>query len=98
MMPTRMEEELRKPLVQCLKKRMTTSTKTASSRFSTEPKSLAALPPPKELTPTEMRDRPMDSTTVPVTTGGNSLRRGFRKTPSTLSNRPPRMDAPIMAP
>ena len=77
---------------------MTTSTKTASSRFSTEPKSLAALPPPKELTPTEMRDRPMDSTTVPVTTGGNSLRRGFRKTPSTLSNRPPRMDAPIMAP
>ena len=40
----------------------------------------------------------MDRTTVPVTTGGNSLRRGFRKTPSTLSNRPPRMDAPIMAP
>ena len=40
----------------------------------------------------------MDRTTVPVTTGGKSLRRGFRKTPSTLSKRPPRMDAPIMAP
>ena len=97
-MPTRMEEELRKPLVQCLNKRMTTSTKTASSRFSTEPKSLAALPPPKELTPTEIRDRPMDSTTVPVTTVGKNLRKGLRKKPSTVSNRPPRMEAPMMAP
>jgi len=57
-MPMRMAEELKKPLVQCLKKRMTTSTKTASNRFSMEPKSLAALPPPKELTPTEISDRP----------------------------------------
>ena len=59
---------------------------------------LAALPPPKELTPTEIRDRPMDSTTVPVTTEGKNLRRGLRKKPSTVSNRPPRMEAPMMAP
>ena len=97
-MPMRMEEELRKPVVQCLKNRITTSTNTASSRFSAEPKSLAALPPPKELTPTEIRDRPMDSTTVPVTTEGKNLRRGLRKKPSTVSNRPPRMEAPMMAP
>ena len=97
-MPIRMEEELRKPVVQCLKKRMTTRTKRASSRFSTEPKSFAPLPPPKELMPTEISDRPMDRTTVPVTTDGKSLRRGLRKMPSTLSNRPPRMDAPMMAP
>ena len=98
MMPMRMEEELRKPVVQCLRNRMTTSTKIASSRFSTEPKSFAPLPPPNELMPTEISDRPMDSTTVPVTTEGNSLRRGLRKTPRTLSKMPPRMDAPIMAP
>ena len=98
MMPTRMEEELKKVLPECLHTRMTTSTKMASSRFSVEPKSLAVLPPPKEFTPTEIRLRPMESTTVPVTTGGRSLRRGFKKKPSTVSNRPPMMEAPIMAP
>ena len=97
-MPMRMAEELRKPVVQCLKIRMTTSTNRASSRFSTEPKSLALLPPPKELMPTEISDRPMDSTTVPVTTGGKNLRRGLRKKPSTLSKMPPMMEAPMMAP
>ena len=94
----RMAEELRKPVVQCLKNRMTTSTNSARSRFSTEPKSLALLPPPKELMPTEISERPMESTTVPVTTGGKNLRSGFRKKPSTLSKIPPMMDAPMIAP
>ena len=40
----------------------------------------------------------MDITTVPVTTLGKNLRSGFKKKPSTVSNRPPMMDAPIMAP
>ena len=43
-------------------------------------------------------DRPILSTTVPVTTAGKNLRSGLRKKPSTVSNRPPRMDAPIIAP
>ena len=97
-MPIRMAEELRKPVVQCLKNRMTTRTNSASRRFSMEPKSFALLPPPKELMPTEISDRPMDRTTVPVTTGGKNLRRGLRKKPSTLSKIPPMIDAPIMAP
>ena len=66
--------------------------------FSIEPKSFAELPPPKELMPTEISDRPILSTTVPVTTAGKNLRSGLRKKPSTVSNRPPRMDAPIIAP
>jgi len=53
------------------------------------PKSAALLPLPKEFTPGEIRLRPMESTTVPVTTGGKKRRRGFRKKPSTVSNRPP---------
>ena len=85
-------------LPECLQIRMTTSTKMASSRFSTEPKSCAVLPPPKEFTPTEIKLRPMESTTVPVTTEGSSLRSGFRKKPSTVSNRPPIRDAPMIAP
>ena len=40
----------------------------------------------------------MESTTVPVTTGGKNLRSGFRKKPSTLSKIPPMMDAPMIAP
>ena len=40
----------------------------------------------------------MDMTTVPVTTEGKNFRRGFRKKPSTPSNRPPMMEAPIIAP
>ena len=98
MMPSRMEEELVKPVVPCLKKRIMARTKTASSRFSIEPKSLAVLPPPKELIPTEIRLRPMDMTTVPVTTAGKNLRRGFRKKPRMPSKMPPMMDAPMMAP
>ena len=97
-MPNRMAEELTKPVKPCLKIRIITSTKIASSRFSMEPKSLAELPPPKELMPTEIRLRPMDMTTVPVTTEGKNFRRGFRKKPSTPSNRPPMMEAPIIAP
>ena len=65
-------------------------------KISMEPKSFALLPPPKELIPTEISERPMESTTVPVTTGGKNLRRGLRKKPSTLSKMPPMMDAPIM--
>ena len=53
---------------------------------------------PKELIPTEIKLRPMDNTTVPVTTAGKNLRNGFKKNPSTPSNKPPIIDAPIMAP
>ena len=98
MMPTRMEDALRKPVVACLTARMTISTTSARHKFSTEPKSFALLPPPKELTPTLMRLSPMESTTVPVTTDGKNRRSGFRKKPSTVSNRPPMMEAPMMAP
>ena len=37
-------------------------------------------------------------TTVPVTTAGKNLRSGFKKNPSTPSNRPPMIDAPMIAP
>ncbi len=96
--PSKMEEELSTPFVPCLKSKITIRTNRARQRFSTEPKSLALLPPPKVLIPTEIRLKPMDKTTVPVTTAGENLRRGFRKNPNTVSIRPPRMEAPIMAP
>ena len=48
--------------------------------------------------PTEIRLRPIDITTVPVTTAGKNFRRGFKKKPSTVSKSPPIMDAPMIAP
>ena len=98
MIPMRIAELLAIPLVQCFTVRITTRTKIARRRFSIEPKSFAPLPPPKELIPTEIRDSPMDNTTVPVTTAGKNLRSGLIKNPRTLSKRPPRIDAPMIAP
>ena len=97
-MPTRMEDALKNPVVACLTAKMTTNTMSARHRFSNEPKSLALLPPPKVFTPTLIRLKPMESTTVPVTTAGKNRRSGLRKKPSTASNRPPMMEAPMMAP
>ena len=97
-MPAKMEEALTKPVVACFTARMTMSTMSAKHRFSNEPKSGAVLPPPKALTPTLIRLKPMESTTVPVTTAGKKRRRGFRKKPRTASNKPPMSDAPMMAP
>ena len=96
--PNKIEEELKNPFVQCLKINITISTKSASSRFSIEPKSSALFPPPKELIPTEIRLKPMDITTVPVTTDGKNFRSGFKKNPSTVSKKPPKIDAPMIAP
>ena len=95
---TKIEEEFKKVLPECLQIRMTTSTKMASSRFSTEPKSCAVLPPPKEFTPTEIKLRPMESTTVPVTTEGSSLRSGFRKKPQHCLKQAADQGAPMIAP
>ena len=97
-MPQRMQEVEVMPLVKCLRTTMTVSTSSPSSRLGTEPKSLAPLPPAKELTPTLMRLNPMASTTLPVTTGGKNFRRGLIKKPSAASHRPPIMPAPMMAP
>ena len=87
-----------KPFVPCLKKRIIASTKIANNKFSMEPKSFALLPPPKELIPTEIKLKPIDNTTVPVTTAGKNFLRGFKKKPRIPSKRPPIMDAPIIAP
>ena len=97
MIPNRMQEVLVSPLVKCLRITIMTSTTSPTNRFSSDPKSLLALPPAKELTPTLIRLRPMDSTTVPVTTGGKNFRRGLMKKPSTASHRPPTRLAPRMA-
>ena len=59
---------------------------------------LLLFPPPNELIPTEIRLSPIDMTTVPVTTDGKNLRSGFKKKPRTVSNRPPMIDAPMIAP
>ena len=40
----------------------------------------------------------MDITTVPVTTDGKNFRSGFKKNPSTVSKKPPKIDAPMIAP
>ena len=56
-----------------------------------KPKSLLALPPAKEFTPTLIKLRPMESTTVPVTTGGKNFRRGLIKKPRAASHSPPTM-------
>ena len=97
-MPTKMDDALRKPFVACFTARITTSTTSARHRFSAEPKSTAVLPPPNAFTPTLIRLRPIDSTTVPVTTGGKNRRSGRMKKPMTASNRPPISDAPMRAP
>ena len=39
----------------------------------------------------------MDITTVPVTTDGKNFRSGFKKNPSTVSKKPPKIDAPMIA-
>ena len=98
MMPMRIEEALRKPPVACFTHRMTARTMRARQKFSKEPKSTALLPPPKALTPTLMRLKPMERTTVPVTMDGKNLRNGFKKKPRTVSKRPPMIEAPMMAP
>ena len=94
----KIEEELKIPFPQCFITRITISTNVASAIFSMEPKSLAVLPPPKELIPTEIKDRPMERTTVPVTTDGKNFLKGFKNAPRTVSIRPPKIDAPIIAP
>ena len=76
---TKIEEEFKKVLPECLQIRMTTSTKMASSRFSTEPKSCAVLPPPKEFTPTEIKLRPMESTTSAGNDRGQQLAQRLQK-------------------
>ena len=97
-MPAKIEEALTKPVVACLTAKMTIKTTSAKHRFSREPKSTALLPPPKALTPTLIRLKPMESTTVPVTIDGKNLRSGFKKKPRTASNKPPMSEAPMMAP
>ena len=97
-MPSKMDEELKNPFVKCLKNKITASTNNASNRFSIEPKSAALFPPPNELIPTEIRLSPIDITTVPVTTAGKNRRSGFKKKPKTVSNNPPIIEAPMIAP
>ena len=43
------------------------------------------------------RDRPMVNTTVPVMTGGNSMRIFFTKIPTSTATTPPTSMAPAMA-
>ena len=98
MIPMRIAELLAIPFVQCFTIRITTRTKSARRRFSMDPKSFAPFPPPNELIPTEIRESPMDKTTVPVTTAGKNFRSGLMKNPRTPSKRPPITDAPMIAP
>ena len=97
MIPQRIQEVDVIPFVKCFSTTMTVSTRRPSSRLGTEPKSLAPLPPAKELTPTLIRLSPMASTTLPVTTGGKNFRRGLIKKPRAASHTPPTMAAPTMA-
>ena len=96
--PNRIEADERIPLVKCLRRMMENNTAKPISRLVSEPKSLLLLPPPNELTPTLIRDRPIAVTTVPVTTLGKKRRRGLSRNPRTISKRPPIMQAPRIAP
>ena len=81
-----------------MKATITIRTRVPRKRFSTEPKSGTVLPPPpKEFTPTAISERPIERTTVPVTTGGKNLLSGLRQNPNTPSNIPPIIQAPIIA-
>ena len=86
------------PLVKCLRIIIQISTARPIRRLVGEPKSPLLLPPPKELIPTLISDKPIAVTTVPVTTLGKNLRSGFNKNPRIISNIPPSRDAPRMAP
>ena len=52
-----------------------------SIQFVAEPKFSLPLPPPKELAPTERREKPMEVTTLAATIGDISLIQYFAKRP-----------------
>ena len=66
-------------------------------QFVAEPKFSLPLPPPKELAPTERREKPMEVTTLAATIGDISLIQYFAKRPRTPSTIPPTRTAPTMA-
>ena len=65
-------------------------------QFVAEPKFSLPLPPPKELAPTERREKPMEVTTLAATIGDISLIQYFAKRPRTPSTIPPTRTAPTM--
>ena len=66
-------------------------------QFVAEPKFSLPLPPPKELAPTERREKPMEVTTLAATIGDISLIQYFAKRPRIPSTIPPTRTAPTMA-
>ena len=66
--------------------------------FCPLPKSLAPSPPPKDLAPTESREKPMEVTTTAETMGEMALRHQVAVSPRRTSNRPPTRTAPMTAP
>ena len=97
-MPMSTEAMEGKPLKPCLNTRMAIRVMRPSSRFHRLPKSLTPEPPAKKLMPTEISERPMAMTTVPVTTGGKNFLRGLMRKPRPISNTPPTIQAPMSTP
>jgi len=85
---------LEKPFVNCLNISIVIKTMNPKMRFDGDPRSAAPTPPPKYFTPMGISERPIASTTVPVTSGGKYFLKGFKKRPNTASNNPPIRDAP----
>ena len=59
-----------------------------------EPKSGEPFPPAREVIPVGSKERPIVSTTVPVTILGKYFLKGFIKQPNTAQNNPPINVAP----
>ena len=78
----------------CLKKTTVIRTTVPISKFSKEPKSGAPTPPAKLLIPTGNSERPIESTTTPVTIGGKNFLTLLIISPRSPSKIPPIKAAP----
>src|SRR3990167_5657598 len=93
-MPISTETLTQKPRRKRLISRMVNNTRAAMARYCSAPNSLAALPPPAQLSATGNSDRPMAVITVPVTSGGKKCTIRDIKGAISMPKKPAAMVAP----
>ena len=95
-MPNSREPCFKMPLAKLFKTTTTAKVMSATAQQRALPKFSAPEPPAMYRTAVGYRDRPMVKITVPVTTGGKSLRICLAKMPNTMATAPPMISAPRM--
>ena len=92
------DSDRRNPLANTWQSRQANSVTLPTIQLSMLPKSAAPSPPAKELAPTGSSENPMAVTTVAATTCGISFIQYLAKSPSSPSNTPPTITAPMRVP